>query len=55
MYADNGETALTIHDFLDKKFKGSRKFRVIFSESESVIRKLNAKTPITNFFRIAGP
>jgi hypothetical protein len=50
-YESKNSLCMPIHEFLNKKFKGSRKFRDLMMEAE---RKKKAKCPLNNYLKIAG-
>jgi hypothetical protein len=54
LFSSESVAACTIHDFMDKKIKGSKRYRLVFNESDNAHRKKTVKTPISNYFSIAG-
>jgi hypothetical protein len=50
-YENKNSLCMPIHEFINKKFKGSRKFRDLMMEAE---QKKNVKCPLNNYFKIAG-
>jgi hypothetical protein len=54
LFSADSVAACTIHDFMGKKIKGSKRYRLVFNESGNAYRKKTAKTPLRNYFSIAG-